>query len=192
MARKRTKKEAKERIDDLPLIPKIPTPIRRFIPAPIRALTLLERPAKAVAKKLIDIDPLNRLEDETSTTERMEAARDAFEILVNDPNIKMASEELQMINDDNVKIVRTGNGSTPIRTDSGQIPIDFSGQVGRDVLVSKAARQRTRKKTKTDKMQSKALEEANRRLRKQNGQLRKGVTQADIMRLAHRIRRKMK
>ena len=38
---------------------------------------------------------------------------------------------------------------------------------------------------------SMALEEANARLRKKNGQLRKGKTQADIMRLAHRLRKKM-
>ena len=190
MARKRTKKEAKERIDDIPT-PPIPPLLRPFVPPPLRALALLAKPAKAVAKTLVDIDPLNRLADETSTVERVQAAQEAFEILVNDPNIKMAAEEVQMINDDNVKIVRTGNGPTPIRTDSGQIPIDFSGQVGRDVLLSKASR-RTRKKTKTDKSMSKALAEANKRLRKRNGQLRKGVTQADIMRLAHRIRRKMK
>ena len=54
-----------------------------------------------------------------------------------------------------------------------------------------APSKRTRKKTKTDKLMSKALEEANKRLRKKNGQLRSGKTQADVMRLAHRIRRKM-
>lgn len=50
---------------------------------------------------------------------------------------------------------------------------------------------RTRKKTKTDKNMSKALAQANKELRKQNGELRKGKTQADVMRRAHRIRRKM-
>lgn len=50
---------------------------------------------------------------------------------------------------------------------------------------------RTRKKTKTDKNMSKALAQANSELRKNNGQLRKGKTQADVMRRAHRIRRKM-
>ena len=50
---------------------------------------------------------------------------------------------------------------------------------------------RTRKKTKTDKDMSKALAEANARLRTKRGKLRKGKTQADVMRLAHRLRRKM-
>ena len=38
---------------------------------------------------------------------------------------------------------------------------------------------------------SKSLREANRRLRTKSGKLRKGKTQADVMRLAQRLRRKM-
>ena len=38
---------------------------------------------------------------------------------------------------------------------------------------------------------SRALAEANRRLRKKNGQLKKGKTQGDVMRLAHRLKKKM-
>ena len=192
MARKRTKKEAKERIDDLPILPPIPTPVRPYIPAPIRALYLLQRPAKALAKVLVDADPLNRLEDETTTTERLEAGREAFEILVNDPNIKMGAEELQMINDDNVKVVRTGNGSIPI--DTGLSTIRRSGQFApQNILLGTdvSPRKRRRKKTKTDKNMSKALREANNRLRTKKGVLRKGKTQADVMRLAHRLRKKM-
>ena len=51
---------------------------------------------------------------------------------------------------------------------------------------------RTRKKTKNDKNMSKALEEANKRLRKINGGLRKGKTQSDVMRLAQRLAKKMR
>jgi hypothetical protein len=36
-----------------------------------------------------------------------------------------------------------------------------------------------------------ALKEANRLLRKDNGQLRKGRTQSDVMTLAHKLRKKM-
>ena len=193
MARKRTKKEAKERIDDLPILPPIPTPIRRFVPKPIRALYLLQRPAKALAKVIVDADPLNRLEDETTTTERLESAKEAFEILVNDPNIKMGAEELQMINDDNVNVVRTGNGSIPI--DTGLSTIRRSNQFSPQNLLlgtDVQPRKRTRKKTKTDRSMSKALREANARLRTKKGMLRKGKTQADVMRLAHRLRKKMK
>ena len=51
---------------------------------------------------------------------------------------------------------------------------------------------KTRKKTSTDRKQSKALRQANEKLRNKNGSLKKGKTQADVMSLAHRIRRKMK
>lgn len=50
---------------------------------------------------------------------------------------------------------------------------------------------KTRKKTKNDKKQSKALRMANDRLRNKNGKLKKGKSQADVMTLAHRLRRKM-
>lgn len=192
MARKRTKKEAKERIDNLPVLPPIPPSLAPYIPAPIRALYLLQRPAKELAKIAVDVDPLNRLEDETSATERMEGARDAFELLVNDPNIKMGAEELQMINDDNTNIVRTGNGSIPIQT--ARFPKSVRGQFDRASLLSRipvSPGRKPRKKTNTDKNMSKALREANKRLRTKKGKLRKGKTQADVMRLAHRLRKRM-
>jgi len=50
---------------------------------------------------------------------------------------------------------------------------------------------RTRKKTKTDKNMSKALRLANEKFRKKNGQLRKGATQAQIMKFAHKLLKKM-
>jgi len=155
-------------------------------------LYLLQRPAKELAKVLVDADPLNRLEDETTTEQRLTGAKEAFEILVNDPNIKMGAEELQMINDDNVKIVKQGNGSIPI--DTGLSTIRRSGQFSPQNLllgIEPGATKRKRRKTKTDKSMSKALREANKRLRKRNGDLRKGVTQGDVMRLAHRLRKKM-
>jgi hypothetical protein len=48
---------------------------------------------------------------------------------------------------------------------------------------------RSRSAKKNDKKMSMALAQANEQLRKQNGDLRKGVTQADIMTRAHRIRK---
>ena len=102
----------------------------------------------------------------------------------------MGVEELQMINDDNTNIVRTGNGSIPIQT--ARFDSAISNQFDRASLLSRLpAGKRSRKKTKTDKTMSKALAQANKELRKKNGQYRSGVTQADIMRRAHRIRRKM-
>lgn len=51
---------------------------------------------------------------------------------------------------------------------------------------------RTRKKTKTDRNMSKALRMSNERFRKKNGQLRKGVTQSQVMKYAHKLLRRMK
>ncbi len=49
---------------------------------------------------------------------------------------------------------------------------------------------RKRKSKKNPKLK-RALIEANKRLRNKNGKLRKGKKQADVMRLAHRLRKKM-
>jgi len=54
-----------------------------------------------------------------------------------------------------------------------------------------AKRKRSRSARAADKKMSQCLEQANEELRKVNGQLRKGVTQGDIMARAHRIRRSM-
>ena len=196
-ARKRTKEEAKRRIDDLPILPP-PNPLVPFTLSPqYRILKLLERPAKELAKVLVTVDPLDRLEDETTTTERIEGVTEAFEILVNDPNIKMGAEELNMINDPGVEIANTDKGRIPIKFGSnsvGRQEIRRSGQFSRQNLLPRfpGNSKRARKKTKTDKNMSKALAEANKKLRTKNGKLRKGKTQSDVMKLAHRLRKKMR
>lgn len=48
-----------------------------------------------------------------------------------------------------------------------------------------------RKKSKKNPKLKRALVEANRRMRLKSGKLRKGKTQADVMRLAHRLLKKM-
>ena len=62
-------------------------------------------------------------------------------------------------------------------------------------LVAGAERSAVRKVSaatrKGRKNLSKALKEANARLRKKNGQLKKGKTQTDVMRLAQRLKKKM-
>ena len=47
------------------------------------------------------------------------------------------------------------------------------------------------KKRRKNKKLSKALSKANSKLRLKNGSLRKGSTQGDVMRLAHRLMKKM-
>jgi len=66
------------------------------------------------------------------------------------------------------------------------------GEAGPEVVLPlRTQMKRARKKTKTDRNMSKALKMANNRLRTKKGNLRKGKSQADVMRLAHRLRKKM-
>ena len=61
---------------------------------------------------------------------------------------------------------------------------------GMDVTRQAApAAKPTRRKGRAATGMAKAMKEANARMRKANGQLRKGKTQADVARLAHKIRR---
>lgn len=50
---------------------------------------------------------------------------------------------------------------------------------------------RTRKKTKNDKIMSKAMRQANARAKKKNGDFRKGWDRSRLMSYAHSLRRKM-
>lgn len=82
-----------------------------------------------------------------------------------------------------------------VRTiETGRDVIRTSGQFRRDMILPRFEEKpkRTRKKTGTDKMMSKALRLANEKFRKNNGQLRKGATQAQIMRYAHKLVRRMR
>ena len=59
------------------------------------------------------------------------------------------------------------------------------------VADSVKPRRRSRAARQADRKLSMAFKEANRRYRKKDGSLRTGRTQADIARLAHRLRKKM-
>jgi hypothetical protein len=61
----------------------------------------------------------------------------------------------------------------------------------RDQDPTPPVRKRSRSARASDKMLSKAFKEANARYRKKDGSLRSGRTQADIARLAHKLRKKM-
>ena len=61
----------------------------------------------------------------------------------------------------------------------------------RDQTPTPPVRKRSRSARASDKMLSKAFKMANDRYRLKNGSLRKGRTQADIARLAQKLRKKM-
>ena len=70
------------------------------------------------------------------------------------------------------------------------------GEAGPEMVVpllpvTKPKRKRSKAERASDKKMSRALEQANSELRKINGDLRKGITQADVMRRAHRIRKRL-
>jgi len=177
--RREKKEEAKRRIDDL--IPTLPVP--RFAPAPVRGLNLVLKGTEALAQGLVEADPLGIItEPSAPVPARANGQESIMMAMVNDPSFKLSPEAVDLINDDSRMVASTGMGLVEVQA-SGP------GQFDRSRILP---RRRTRKKTKTDKNMSKALREANARLRTKKGMLRKGKTQADVMRLAHRLRKQMK
>jgi len=65
--------------------------------------------------------------------------------------------------------------------------LGLTGEAGPELVTPIKPKRKGKKNPKLKK----ALEEANRKLRKQNGELRKGITQSDVMSLAHKLRKKM-
>ena len=186
MATKREKKEdAKRRIRE-----NVPTlPIPRFFPAPLRLPNLILRSAETLGQGLVELDPLGIITEGGPAADTSNPNSRLMMSMVNDPQFKLTQDIVDLINDDErilmsdgVNIIETNRFSPSIRS-----------QFDRASLLSRIPTngKRTRKKTKTDKTMSKALAQANKELRKKNGQYRSGVTQADIMRRAHRLRRKM-
>lgn len=174
--RREKKEEAKETIRDL--VPTIPLP--RFAPPPLRAINLILKGAERLGTGLVELDPLGIITEPVVQT------------MVNDPSFKLTQEMVDLINDDERMVLSDGQ-SNLIETSVNRFPSSVRRQFDRASLVSRIpiSNKRTRKKTKTDKNMSKALREANARLRTKKGLLRKGKTQADVMRLAHRLRKKM-
>lgn len=64
------------------------------------------------------------------------------------------------------------------------------GEAGPEMVVP-LKKKRSRSAKASDRKLSKAFKMANEKLRKKNGQLKKGKTQADVARMAQRLRKKM-
>ena len=71
--------------------------------------------------------------------------------------------------------------------------LGLTGEAGPEMVIPlvQPKRKRSRSARAADKKLSRAFKEANRRYRKKNGSLRSGRTQADIAKLAHKLRKKM-
>lgn len=124
-----------------------------------------------------------------------DSREEAVRRVVNDPDIVIDPVLLEIINNpettmDRNMVVRR----TSMRPMTGKQRIRGSGQFANLALgvdLPNDGKKKSRKKTKTNKLQAEALRQANAKLRKKNGELRKGKTQSDVMRLAHRIRKKL-
>jgi len=174
--RKRTKKEAQARI---PRTPRLPGTDPR-----IKALNAVLSSAELGARALIELDPLNRLADGNveMTSSPGQTPVQRLAAVVNDPMITIDEPMMRAINEPSVAMAN--NGEVLVRANGG---IDSS--FARD-FRARATTLPKRKGKKNPKL-ARAFREANARYRLKNGKLRKGRTQADIARLAHRLLKKM-
>lgn len=188
IARKRTKAEARKRIDRVNLIPDSSGGISPRLDRTLGQLNFIEEAAKAGAKILVEFDPLDRLQDEGTTRLRQTA-----NVLRDDEVVIPIATLADVINDP--ETVMNGDGTITRGTrkvlDTGREVIRRGAQFRRDLILPSLPTKRKRKKNGNDKKLSQAFKMANARYRTKSGKLRKGRTQADIARLAQRLRKKM-
>jgi len=67
----------------------------------------------------------------------------------------------------------------------------LSGDMNMSAVPEPVVQDKPKRRGKKNPKLKRALVEANRRMRLKSGKLRKGKTQADVMRLAHRLLKKM-
>ena len=127
------------------------------------------------------IDAMRQIDRDTRQLDRPDPLME----VINNPNIVMTAAEKKAVNDPKMLM---GPNRSLTRARSGRDVIRSSGQFTN--MGIPLPTKRTRKKTKMDKTMSMCLKEANKRMRKKNGQLRKGKTMRDVMRLAHRLCKK--
>ena len=95
----------------------------------------------------------------------------------------------EMVNNSNVRV--TSGGRISSRRPSGRDQIRSSGQFSRINILPRMKKPRKKNK-KHCKNLSQCLRQANAEMRTKKGSLRKGKTQADVMRRAQKLLRKMK
>ena len=119
------------------------------------------------------------------------ARLDAMRRIVNDDDVELSPEEVEIINNKDTRMMP--NGEIVNRRKNGLRTIRSSGQFALQNIIPNLSNKtkRKRKKTKTDRNMSKALRLANEKFRTASGKLRKGATQAKIMKYAHRLLKKM-
>jgi len=140
-----------------------------------------------------DDDRRRALEEQRlAVLDQNRARLDAMLTLVNDDDITLSAEEVAVVNNRDMRMMPDGEIVKRAEPKARDI-IRRSGQFSRQNLLPNlpTSPKRTRKKTKTDKNMSKALRLANDKFRTAKGKLRKGATQSQIMRYAHKLLKKM-
>ncbi len=146
-------------------------PFRRFDERDMRDEMARERELE----EMVRADDQRRMDDAAAA--RFEAAM--RELTVDDLR--------EMVNNSNIRV--TSGGRISSRRPSGRDVIRRSGQFTMQGFALPVKKPRKKNK-KHCKNLSQCFREANRKLRKANGQLRKGKTQADVARMAHRLMKK--
>ncbi len=127
-----------------------------------------------------------RRDDERRRSQEREDTRRRLREVVNDPEISIDTEMMKSINDR--EQVMTENGDIARITRRGRFQDQFSRGMGYTLPVKKKRRKSNKRRNKNLSI---AFKKANEKLRLKNGNLRKGKTQSDIARLAHRLLKKM-
>lgn len=127
--------------------------------------------------------------DSMQRREEQESMRRMADV-VNDPAIQVDADMVKAINDPDM--VMTDRGEIARVTQrrglgTGAFGAQFNRGMGFDLPQTKARKSKRRKNPKL----ARAFREANARYRTKSGKLRKGRTQADIARLAHRLLKRM-
>ena len=191
MAKKRTKKEAKARIDSINVFDTDSDFVDIFprTERAIAVLNIIEEAAKSGGKILVELDPLDRLQDAgTTRTQQLK------NIVTDEGSTIPIAQLADLINDPETAMDGNGNITRTVRRarQTGRDVIRGSNQFRRDLILPSLPKKRKRKKTSSDRKLSKAFKEANAKLRLKNGRLKKGKTQSDVAKLAHRLKKKMK
>jgi len=149
----------------------------------------IEREAQMRDRRYSDV--ADRIVDDYLREDRDEVLR----TMVNDVELIVTPELVDIINDPDIEMTKDMRIQRRGRADSGGRPRtglgtgQFSSQFA-STGIPLVTKKRTRKKTSTDKKMSRALKQANSKLRNKNGRLKKGKTMKDVMKMAHRLRKK--
>lgn len=131
----------------------------------------------------IDEQRRESFEDDFRRDAERDRANAAMREVVNNSNITIDNDLQKIVNDANMVMDQRGRIRKIGRSQFNRANLLMGIPVNQ--------KKRSRKKTKMDKTMSKCLKIANQRMRKKNGQLRKGKTMRDVMRLAHRLCKKV-